>query len=47
MPTPKEILEIGGREISISNPQKVYFPDTGYTKLDLVHYYLALALQAT
>ena len=43
MPTPKEILEIGGREISISNPQKVYFPDTGYTKLDLVHYYLAVA----
>src|SRR5918995_3385787 len=43
MPTPKEILEIGGREVSISNPQKVYFPDAGYTKLDLVHYYLAVA----
>src|ERR671910_314091 len=43
MPTPKEILEIAGREISISNPQKVYFPDAGYTKLDLVHYYLAIA----
>ncbi len=43
MPTPKEILEIGGREVSISNPQKVYFPDTGYTKLDLVQYYLAVA----
>ena len=42
-PTPKEILEIGGREVSISNPQKVYFPDAGYTKLDLVHYYLAVA----
>jgi DNA ligase D-like protein (predicted polymerase) len=43
MPTPKEILEIGGREVTISNPQKVYFPDTGYTKLDLVQYYLAIA----
>ena len=43
MATPKEILEIGGREVSISNPQKVYFPDTGYTKLDLVQYYLAVA----
>ena len=43
MPSPKEILEIGGREISISNPQKVYFPDAGYTKLDVVHYYLAVA----
>ena len=29
--------------MSISNPQKVYFPDTGYTKLDLVQYYLAVA----
>src|SRR3990170_251744 len=43
MPTPKEILEIGGREVSISNPHKVYFPDAGYTKLDLVQYYLAVA----
>src|SRR6476620_2208377 len=41
MPSPKEILEIGGHEVAISNPQKVYFPDSGYTKLDLVHYYLA------
>jgi DNA ligase D-like protein (predicted polymerase) len=43
MASPKEILEIGGHEVSISNPQKVYFPDRGYTKLDLVHYYLAVA----
>jgi DNA ligase D-like protein (predicted polymerase) len=43
MPTPKEVLEIGDREVTISNPQKVYFPDTGYTKLDLVQYYLAIA----
>jgi hypothetical protein len=43
MATPKEILEIGGREVPISNPQKVYFPDAGFTKLDLVHYYLAVA----
>ena len=43
MATPKEILEIGGREVSISQPDKVYFPKTGYTKLDLVRYYLAVA----
>jgi DNA ligase D-like protein (predicted polymerase) len=43
MASPKEILEIGGHEVTISNPQKVYFPDTGYTKIDLVHYYLAVA----
>ena len=40
---PAEILEIDGREVAISNPQKVYFPDAGYTKLDVVHYYLAVA----
>ena len=43
MATPKEILRIGGREVAISNPDKVYFPETGYTKLDLVQYYLAVA----
>jgi DNA ligase D-like protein (predicted polymerase) len=43
MPPRKEILEIAGREISVSNPDKVYFPKAGYTKLDLVHYYLAVA----
>ncbi len=43
MPTRKEVIEVGGREVSISNPDKVYFPDTGYTKLDVVSYYLAVA----
>ena len=43
MASKKEILEIGGREVSISNPDKVYFPETGYTKMDLVSYYLAVA----
>ena len=36
-------LEIEGREITISNPDKVYFPRGGHTKLDLVNYYLAVA----
>src|SRR6185369_15278387 len=43
MPTRKEVLEIGSREVTITNPDKVYFPDTGYTKMDLVNYYLAVA----
>jgi DNA ligase D-like protein (predicted polymerase) len=43
MATKKEVLEIAGREVSISNPDKVYFPKTGYTKMDLVSYYLAVA----
>src|SRR5882724_303740 len=43
MATRKEVLEIGGREVSISNPDKVYFPEPGYTRMDLVSYYLAVA----
>ncbi|MEO6952022.1 MAG: non-homologous end-joining DNA ligase [Polyangia bacterium] len=38
-----ELLVIDGHEVSISNPQKVLFPDAGHTKLDLVRYYLAVA----
>ena len=37
------ILDVAGRQVSISNPSKVLFPEAGYTKLDLVHYYLAVA----
>ena len=43
MPTRKEVLEIEGREVTISNPDKVFFPATGHTKMDLVRYYLAVA----
>jgi bifunctional non-homologous end joining protein LigD len=43
MPARKEILEVAGREVTVTNPQKVFFPRTGHTKLDLVHYYLAVA----
>jgi DNA ligase D-like protein (predicted polymerase) len=43
MPSPKEIIEVSGRTVAISNPGKVYFPDTGHTKLDLVRYYLSVA----
>ncbi|MFN2543943.1 MAG: non-homologous end-joining DNA ligase [Actinomycetota bacterium] len=43
MATPKEVLEIDGREVSISNPDKVFFPKTGHTKMDLIRYYLAVA----
>lgn len=39
----KEILTVNGREVSISNPTKVLFPEAGHTKLDLVRYYLAVA----
>jgi bifunctional non-homologous end joining protein LigD len=38
-----EILAVDGREVSISNPGKVLFPEPGYTKLDLARYYIAVA----
>jgi DNA ligase D-like protein (predicted polymerase) len=43
MPPRKELLEIAGHAVTISNPDKVYFPQAGHTKLDLVRYYLAVA----
>jgi bifunctional non-homologous end joining protein LigD len=38
-----EVLVVDGRDVSISNPGKVLFPEPGHTKLDLVRYYLAVA----
>jgi bifunctional non-homologous end joining protein LigD len=38
-----EVLEIAGRAVPISNPDKLYFRAAGITKLDLVRYYLAVA----
>ena len=35
-------LEVGDRTVRISNPDRVYFPATGATKLDLAQYYLAV-----
>src|SRR6202034_4306671 len=43
MPDRKEIIEVAGRSVPVSNPGKVYFPQTGHTKLDLVRYYLSVA----
>jgi DNA ligase D-like protein (predicted polymerase) len=42
-PTREEILEVAGRQVTITNPDKVFFPKAGYTKLDLVRYYMAVA----
>ncbi|MGE5639135.1 MAG: non-homologous end-joining DNA ligase [Clostridia bacterium] len=39
----KEVLEIGGRPVAVSNPGKLLFPQAGLTKLDLVRYYVAVA----
>jgi bifunctional non-homologous end joining protein LigD len=37
------VLEVGGREVSVTHPDKVIFPEPNVTKLDLVNYYLAVA----
>ncbi|TMM19550.1 MAG: ATP-dependent DNA ligase [Actinobacteria bacterium] len=34
------VLEVCGRELRVSNPEKVFFPERGLTKMDLVNYYL-------
>ncbi len=33
-------LDAAGREIRLSNPEKVFFPEAGHTKLDLAKYYI-------
>jgi bifunctional non-homologous end joining protein LigD len=43
MAASEAVLEVVGREVKITNPEKVFFPRTGHTKLDLVRYYLAVA----
>lgn len=35
-------LEVGGRTVRLSNPDRVYFPAIGATKRDLAEYYLAV-----
>ena len=37
----REIVNVAGREVAISNPRKILFPQMGHTKLDLARYYLA------
>src|SRR6478752_5842116 len=37
------MLEVAGHEVRLSNPAKVYFPKPGWTKLDVVGYYLDAA----
>lgn len=37
------VLEVAGHEVSISNPEKVLFPQIGFTKGDLVEYYTTVA----
>jgi len=35
-------LEVAGRTVRLSSPDKVFFPERGFTKLDLAQYYMAV-----
>ena len=38
-----EVLTLNGHEVTVTNPRKVLFPQRGYTKLDVVQYFVAVA----
>ena len=40
--TPAIELEVGPHTVRVTNPDRVYFPKTGWTKLDLANYYLSV-----
>jgi len=42
----EHFFELNGHEVKVSNPDKLFFPEIGVTKLDLVNYYLAVAAGA-
>jgi DNA ligase D len=37
-----EVVPVDGHDLEISHPERVFFPERGETKLDLVRYYLAV-----
>ncbi len=43
MASPREVLDIGGYEVTVTNPQKVYFPASGLTKGEVIRYYQKVA----
>jgi bifunctional non-homologous end joining protein LigD len=43
MPAHRETVEVSGRQVTITNPDKVYFAGPGYTKRDLIRYYEVVA----
>jgi DNA ligase D-like protein (predicted polymerase) len=42
-PVEYETLHVTGRDVQVSNPRKVLFPQAGHTKLDVVRYYVSVA----
>lgn len=43
MPQPTKRIEIEGRELAFSNLDKVFFPETGFTKGDVIAFYSEIA----
>ena len=43
MAATSEVLQVAGREVTITNPDKIFFAELGVTKMELVRYYLAVA----
>ena len=39
---PATVVEVGDFDVRVSNPDRIYFPQLGATKLDLVRYYLSV-----
>ncbi len=46
MATAKEIIDADGIDVAVSNPDKIFFPEAGFTKRDLVGYYHSVAAGA-
>ena len=42
MASPAVEIPVGDRVVRVTNPDRVYFPETGWTKRDLVDYYLSV-----
>jgi DNA ligase D-like protein (predicted polymerase) len=42
MPVPAVELEVGNRTVRVTSPDKIYFPEVGLTKLDIVSYVIAV-----
>ena len=43
MPSKKQNIEIEGREVTISNVEKVFYPESGYTKGEVIRFYSQIA----
>jgi bifunctional non-homologous end joining protein LigD len=43
MPTPPTVVEVQGRKLNLTNLDKVLYPATGFTKGEVVDYYVRIA----